>query len=169
MAKAQKPAAPKAEAAKKPKGKAPSPEAKKKAEAKKEEPPKVRPLALVIPAKVGVQDDSTSVGWDEGEKRTGQKVDGDGDGEAIDSWLNSNAAKSNTTQQGWLDQAVKNMHAKGEGGGSAEWMKDVPDLKSSGDVKGLLDGLYARFPKGNDAYTDKVWPMWKAAGCGGPP
>lgn len=126
---------------------------KKKAQA---EAPKIRPLALVIPAKTGVQGDRTKLGWQQGEERSNQKVDGDGDGQSIDDWLAANAAKANTTTDQWLKGAVDNIRDKGG------WMSDVPDLKTSDDVKGLLDGLYAR---DSDAYNNKIWPMWKAAGA----
>lgn len=132
---------------------------------KKAEPPKPRPLAIVIPKEAGVKGNKNPLGWTPGETRKDQKVDCVGDGESIDDWLNANAAAAGKTQEQWLKDAVGNINKQGG------WMKDVPAMNNSADVKGVLDGLYADGARthGSEghtrAYNDKVWPMWKAAGA----
>lgn len=126
----------------------------------KQEPPKPRPLAIVIPQKVGVFGDRVKNKWTPGEKKTDQAVGGDGDGDPVDRWIKENADKAKLSESDWLAKATKNIRAQGG------WMKDIPDLKSSSDVKGLLDGIYAQGDRDHeDVYNTKIWPMWKAAGA----
>ncbi len=136
---------------------------KGKEPAKAKEPPKPKPLALVVPAKAGVIRAARKNGWEVGDEKAGQAVDGDGDGLPVDQWIDANAKALGKTREKFLSDAVANIRAAGKANGN-DFQQSVPDMKTSSDLKGFLDGVYARYPKNNDAY-DRIYGMWKVSGA----
>jgi hypothetical protein len=137
--------------------------APKKDEGKAKAPAKARALALVIPAKAGTIIPPRDNDWKVGEVKEDQKVDGEGDGLAIQKWLDANATASGKTSEKFLQDAVSNINAAGKASGD-EFQQNVPSMKTAGELKGFLDGVYAAYPKGTSAYN-KIYDMWKVSGA----
>jgi hypothetical protein len=74
-------------------------------------------------------------------------VDIDGDGRTPPEWVRANSIFAGQSDQQWLNQLSNNIN-------NSAWAKqvgNVPQMNTPDDLRGVVDGVYDKFPHGNDA------------------